>query len=119
MFFPPYYRMTYATWKQYNLTNYEIHKAIIKYLVEKSTENKNLKIYGFEDNDFLDDIANYKDLSHYHPSINSLILNNFKNSIGLLTKDNVDSYILTAERKALNYNFNEIAYKINAYLEKK
>ena len=115
--FPPYSRMLYAQWKQYYQLNYEIHKAIIRYLAQKSSEYKNLKIYGFEDNDFLDDIANYKDLSHYHQSINSMMLNNFKNDIGLLTSDNVENYIKISEEKALNYNVFEIADKISEYLK--
>lgn len=117
MFFPPYSRVNYAMWKQQNLPKYEIHKAVISYLTQKSSEYKNLKIYGFEDNDFLDDISNYKDLSHYHQSINSMMLNNFKNNIGLLTKDSVDSYIKISEDKALNYNVFEISDKISEYLK--
>lgn len=117
MFFPPYSRINYAIWKQQNLPKYEIHKAVISYLTQKSNEYKNLKIYGFEDNDFLDDISNYKDLSHYNQSINSMMLNNFKNNIGLLTNENVENYIKISEERALNYNVFEIADKISEYLK--
>lgn len=117
MIFPPYSRMQYAIWKQQDLPNYEIHKAIIEYITYKSNEYKNLEIYGFEDNDFLDDISNYKDLGHYHQSINSIILNNIRNKIGLLTKNNVNSYIKISEEKAENYNIFEIADKISKYLK--
>lgn len=115
--FPPYSRMLYAQWKQYNQPNYEIHKAIIKYLVQQSVLYKNLEIYGYEDKAFLDDITNYKDLSHYHQNINSQMLQSFKNKTELLTIDNVDNYIKIAEEKALNYNVFEIADKISEYLK--
>ncbi len=118
MVFPPYSRMNYAMWTQCNLPYYELHKVIIKYLTEKSNEYKNLKIYGFEDNDFLDNISNYKDIFHYHQSINSMMLENFKNQKGLLTITNVDNYIKISEEKALNYNVNDIADKIEEYLKK-
>jgi hypothetical protein len=115
--FPPYSRMAYAQWRQYNLPYYEIHKAIIKYLVEQSSIYKNLEIYGYEDKEFLDDIVNYKDLSHYHQNINSQMLQSFKNKTELLTIENVDNYINVAEEKALNYNIFEISDKIEEYLK--
>ena len=115
--FPPYSRMLYAQWKQYNQPNYEIHKEIIKYLVQQSVLYKNLEIYGYEDKDFLDDIANYKDLSHYHQWVNSMMLQSFKNKTELLTIQNVDNYINIAEDKAQNYNIFEISDKIEEYLK--
>ena len=115
--FPPYSRMHYAQWKQYNQPKYEIHKAIIKYLVQQSFIHKNLEIYGYEDKDFLDDISNYKDLSHYHQSINSMMLQSFKNKTELVTIENIDNYIKVAEKKAQNYNVSEIADKIEEYLK--
>lgn len=116
--FPPYSRMLYAQWKQYNQPNYEIHKAIIKYLVQQSVLYKNLEIYGYEDKEFLDDIANYKDLSHYHQWVNSMMLQSFKNKSEFLTIENVDNYIKVAEDKAQNYNVFEISDKIEEYLKK-
>ncbi len=114
---PPYSRMQYAQWKQYNLPSYEIHKAMIKYLVNQSETYKNLEIYGYEDKDFLDDIANYKDLSHYHQWVNSMMLESFKNRTSLLTNSNVDEYIKISEEKAKNYNIFEISDKIEDYLK--
>ena len=119
MFFPPYSRLNYALWAQCDISKYEIHKEIIRYMTEKSNQYKNLKIYGFENDDFLDDIANYKDLTHYHQSINSLMLSNFKNNIGLLTSENIESYIKISETKALNYNVGYIADRMSEYLKNK
>ncbi|MCT7637853.1 hypothetical protein [Aliarcobacter butzleri] len=114
--FPPYSRINFAIWKQYNLPNYEIHKAIIKYLVEQSSIYKNLEIYGYEDKEFLDNISNYMDLIHYHPKINSMMLQSFKNKTELLTIENVDKYIKIAEDKAQNYNLIEISNKIENFI---
>lgn len=116
LFFPPYSRIFYAAWKQYDLLSYQIYKETIQYLVGKSSNYKNLKVYGFDDNDFIDDIANYKDLNHYSHLINSKMLNNFKNANGLLTKENVEQYIDISEKKALNYNITEISDKIKERL---
>ena len=114
--FPPYSRYEYSTWKQYNQPNYEIHKAIIRYLVDKSNIYKNLEIYGYEDNDFLDEIEYYKDFYHYDKSINSLMLDSFKNKTNIINIDNVDIYINDSEYGALNYNVFEIANKLENYL---
>ena len=49
--------------------------------------------------------------------LSKIVLNNFKNDIGLLTSDNVENYIKISEEKALNYNVFEIADKISEYLK--
>lgn len=114
--FPPYTRYEYSGWKQYNQPNYEIHKAIIRYLVDKSIIYKNLEIYGYEDNDFLDEIKYYKDFYHYDKSINSLMLDSFKNKTNIININNVDNYISDSEYRALNYNVFEIANQLENYL---
>jgi hypothetical protein len=117
--FPPYYRMKFAIWSQYNPTHYEIHKAVIEYLAIQSGEYSNLKVFGYENQDFLDDISNYKDLSHYHQSINSNMLHDFKNNVSLLTPNNVYTYIKQAEFKAQKFNIIEMGNNINSYLKSK
>lgn len=116
--FPPYSRMRFAQWAQQNLPTWEIHKHIVKYLALKSSDFANLEIYGYEDQDFLDDIANYKDLGHYHYSINSKMLDNFQKQQHLLTSKNIESYLEEAEKRAKNYNVFEISDAIKAFLEK-
>lgn len=113
--FPPYSRLTYGEWVQYDLVSWKIHEAVIRYLVLKSIEYKNIKIYGFEHMDFLDDIANYKDLGHYHHSINSSMLSWFASESGLLTNKNIDDYIDISYKKALNYDITKIADQIKDY----
>lgn len=117
--FPPYYRMKFAIWAQYNPTHYEVHKAVIEYLVLQSSKYGNLKVFGYENQDFLDDISNYKDLSHYHQSINSNMLHDFKKDVSLLTPNNVYTYIEQAEIKARKFNIIEMGDKINSYLKNK
>lgn len=114
--FPPYSRMRYAFWAQHSLPNWEIHKHIVAYLAKKSDQLPNLEIYGYEDQDFIDDIANYKDLGHYHQSINSQMLIHFKNKQHLLTSNNLDAYLAEADQRAKNYNVFEIADAIEKFL---
>lgn len=115
--FPPYSRMRYAQWAQYDLQKWEIHKHTIKYLASKTKRLKNLEIYGYEDQDFLDDIANYKDLNHYHHSINSKMLDDFQNKDHLISNDNVSEYINKAEEKAKNFDVFDISDRIKKFLD--
>ena len=114
--FPPYSRMQYALWAQYNLPYFEIHKSILKYITEESKKQTNLKVYAFGDQDFLDDLSNYKDTRHYHVSINSWMITQIKNNIGLLTTKNINHYVKIITHKALTYDIINIGRKINLYL---
>lgn len=118
LIFPPYSRITFAQWYQPHQPTYaERHKSAIRYLANQAKNIKNLHVYGFENMDFLDDIANYKDTSHYHPSFNSMMLEAIRNNRHTITSANVDLYIKTAEKKAMDFDLIGLSRKIDAYLE--
>lgn len=113
---PPYSRISYAIDVQYNISSFERYKASVKYLVSKSKAYPNLKIYGWGNYSFVDDIANYKDLGHYEYKINSWMLGAIKRQEGLLTVDSIDNYLDVFTQKALDYNLFELGDKIDKYL---
>jgi len=113
---PPYSRMKYAMMAQYDISSFERYKASIKYLVNKSKKYSNLKIYGWGNHSFVDNIANYKDLSHYEYKINSWMLDAIKREEGLLSVNNIDNYLDIFTQKALDYNLFELGNKIDKYL---
>jgi hypothetical protein len=117
MVFPPYSRIVYAEWAQYNLPHYALHKKIVEYLVTQSAHYKNLEIYGFEDQVFLDDISKYKDPHHFHYTINSKMLHWFKSKKGLLDSYNIHGYLIKSNQKALDFNMTKLGNKINMYLK--
>lgn len=112
LFDPPYSRIQYAIWAQYDLPKFEIYKEILKYLAKKSDEYSNLEIYSFGEEPFIDDIATYKDLTHYHYSINSWMLSSMSKKKGLLHEETIDQYIENITRKALDYDLIELDNKI-------
>ncbi len=114
---PPYSRIYYAIWAQYNLPAYEIHKAIIEYLVQESMEHENLKIFGYEDNTLVDNIAKYKDPKHYHYSVNAWITQEISKNRGLLTTKNIDVYLRSNTKKAQDYDLIDLGNKIDRYLK--
>lgn len=117
MVFPPYSRIYYARWAQYNKPIFKVHQSIIRYLATKSEKFKNLKVYGFEDRDFVDNIANYKDPKHYDQSINSFMLKEIQENRGRLNSLNVDLYLEICNNKALNFDLVSLGREIEFHLK--
>ncbi|HEY9190675.1 MAG TPA: hypothetical protein VIM88_07385 [Sulfurovum sp.] len=120
---PPYSRPLYAIWAQYNLPKFKVYKEILRYLAEKRDEYPNLEVYSFGEEQFIDDIATYKDLTHYHYSINSWMLSAIAQKKGLLHKDNISEYLESITQKALNYDLigldNSIKHTLKAKAQQK
>ncbi len=115
--FPPYSRAKLATWHQYRLGDAETHFAVIRYLVEWSNRLPNLHVYGYEDQDFLDDIAHYKDMDHFDPGINTLITRSIGQGEHRLTVMNMENYIAVASRRAKAYRLDALAARLAACIE--
>ncbi len=113
LFFPPYSRMRFALWKQSNGLDFELYLERIRYAVQKVEGTPNGFVFGFGHLDFLDDLKNYKDTSHYHPHYNSEMLKWMYDRQHILTKKNVVSYLQTISHRAKHYNLAPIAEKIN------
>ena len=93
LFFPPYSRLRYAIWKQSDPNAFQIYIETLRMVVNETSKYSNVFIYGFDDQSFLDDLANYKDTSHYSPEYNSRILTWIKNGEHLLNTENLENYI--------------------------
>lgn len=76
----------------------------LRYFITQSSSYKNVKVYGFDELDYADDIANYKDLPHYNKDLNSIQLDAIKNQTNILTPQNIDKYLATLEQKIKSYD---------------
>ncbi|WP_096014817.1 hypothetical protein [Campylobacter lanienae] len=76
----------------------------LRYFITQSSSYKNVKVYGFDDLDYADNIANYNDLSHYNKDLNSIQLDAIKNQTNILTPKNIDKYLKTMEQKIKSYD---------------
>ncbi|WP_086303997.1 hypothetical protein [Campylobacter devanensis] len=76
----------------------------LRYFITQSSSYKNVKVYGFDELDYADDIANYNDLSHYNTDLNSIQLDAIKNQTNILTPQNIDQYLKTMEQKIKSYD---------------
>ena len=86
-------------------------------VVNETSKYPNVSIYGFDDQSFPDDLANYKDTTHYSPEYNSRILTWIKNGKHLLTTESLENYISAITNKAEQYSVIDIGHEIKKYIE--
>lgn len=110
--FPPYSRAKFAIWHQYRLGDAEAHLEVIRYLANLSEKLPNLNVYGYEDQDFLDEISRYKDMDHFDSEINSLIIQSIGKGESRLNASNVESYISEAKHRATNYRLDDLTLRL-------
>jgi len=116
--FPPYFRYRYAKFICGNSYNYLLHQFAVRYFVQEAHKLSNVHIYGFEDMDFLDDIKNYNDTSHYHQKYNSLMLNAIAEGKHRITMENVDAYLQEATRKLFEFDLEALNQEAQRLLRK-
>ncbi|WP_170999719.1 hypothetical protein [Campylobacter aviculae] len=102
------YRILYLDPEYYNKDSilFSKYQAVLKWLILETQKYPNVKIFGFDDLDYADNIANYKDPSHYNSIMNSMQLDAIKTQTHILTPQNMDSYFKTMEEKIKNYDLN-------------
>jgi hypothetical protein len=118
LFFPPYSRLRYALLQQSSPEDFEAYLEVLRFVIATTSRYPNVMVFGFESESFLDDIANYKDTSHYHQRYNSAMLGWMKAGEHQLTPSNIDVYIQEIRQRATNYQLKEIGRKISNYLSK-
>ncbi|MCB0420180.1 MAG: hypothetical protein KDD61_04245 [Bdellovibrionales bacterium] len=77
---------------------------LVRNLVRASKDISNFKVYGFEDKEFLDNLSNYLDPTHYIPKVIDDVLMRVSRNEGLITVQNLEDYIQIALDKAENYD---------------
>ena len=108
---PTYSRLTYKlnnddeeSYYNKDFILFSKFKTLLKWFIKETSQYSNVKIYGFDDLDYADNITNYKDPPHYNIDMNSMQLDAIKNNAHILTPQNMDSYFNTMEEKIRNYD---------------
>lgn len=99
-----YRRLSYGEYYNKNSELFSKYYVILKWLIKETSKYPNVKIYGFDDLAYADDIRNYKDPAHYNIDMNSMQLDAIKNGTHILTLQNMDEYFKTMEEKIRNYD---------------
>ncbi len=85
------------------------------YLIQKTAAYKNVKIYWFYDENYVSDITKYKDLTHYHHSINSLQLDAIKNGTNIINSNNYQEKFTSFRDKINNFDIQSYIDKITNF----
>jgi hypothetical protein len=117
LFFPPYSRLNYALQKQIEPCKHAHYENVVKETVRQAGKYGNVSVFGFEGEDFLDDLANYKDTSHYHPRFNSMMLDWMAAGVHRLSVANVDGYIDEISSRAEHYPLQAVGRKLKGILQ--
>ena len=81
----------------------------LEYATELMLEHDNIKLYSILDNyDIITNLDNYKDVAHHKDYINELMLENMKNNVGLLTKNNYKQHFNELRNFYLTYDYESI-----------
>ena len=102
---PPYFIAQNAIYFQVYKNFENAQKSSLFYLIKQKPSN--VKIYGFDDMGFTDDIANYVDLGHYSKDINSKMLDWIAQKKGILTTQNFDEYWDKYEQKSKAFDLSK------------
>lgn len=97
---PPYSVLWWA--KAKNFLNEALRPY--EYLIEQTEKYPNVNIYWFYDQDFVFDVATYKDLTHYHHTINSKQLDAIKNKSHIISINNYKEKIANFKQKILAFD---------------
>ena len=118
--FPPYYQFVHADERQNNQNKFLQYQSAIRFIVSKtkSKRYKNIRVYGFDDMLFTNDISNYTDLVHFKPEINLLMLDAIANKTHLLMPENVEDYLARSEKLAFDFDMIKLNNEAKAILNK-
>lgn len=99
---PPYSILQYVFIKR-DFTRSQFAMEL-KWLLQATKNYQNVRVYGFDDLDYVENIANYRDFKHYNVDMNSFQLDAIKDRNHILTLENVDSYLQIMQQKIQNYD---------------
>ena len=121
---PTYSRMLYSInaergefYSNKDFILFSKYQDVLKWLIQLTKDYSNVKIYGFDDLDYADDIANYKDPSHYNVDMNSMQLDAIANQMHILTPQNMDEYFKIMATRIKDYNLEPFIQQVKQYVE--
>ena len=117
--FPPYWRYYFASMRQTDPEAFAVHQHVVRYTVERAFALGNVYVFGYEDCSFVDDIANYKDVTHYAEHINKYMTETAGKKKHLLTPDNVEAYLMRCDELARNFDIKGLNEQVKKMLAEK
>lgn len=103
---PPHTRLTYRLMNE--VEDFYEWGEVLKMIVLKASKLENVKVYGFDDMDFADNLGNFHDLTHYSAWMNDYEIESIANETHILTPQNIDKYLEITESKIYNYDLESL-----------
>lgn len=113
LFFPPYSIFHHAVTKRLEPNVYKQYLEMVKALVIETKQYPNAELYWFQDEEFSSNISKYKDLTHYHQDINTLLLEKISRGQSKITSDNYLDLLNNFEQQVANTDLLELANALN------
>lgn len=82
------------------------------YLIKKTADLPNVNIYWFYDDNYSGNIAEYKDLVHYHEKHNSMQIDAIKNKTNIISEKNYQAKLERFKKKIISFNVEKYSRKI-------
>jgi hypothetical protein len=109
LFFPPYSLIEYAIDYQTNREEFDSYKNFVTKVVLNSEQYENIELYWFNEYSFIENIQNYKDLSHYSSEFNDLFLHDFAIKKSIIDPTNFKERLQSLEGRASRFDLRELA----------
>ncbi len=87
-FFPPYSALFWYTAESEGY--FDTYLAVKSYMIEVLAEKENVKVYDFQNEEWIADLNNYCDMSHYGPDINEWMIDCFADGYCLIQASGSD-----------------------------
>ncbi|MWV62212.1 hypothetical protein DCO58_05415 [Helicobacter saguini] len=82
----------------------KLWQDILRYIVRQTQGLSNVRIYGFDIYDYLGNMANYTDATHYNVDMHEFFADAIIRRTNLLNTQNIESYLDSMKDKTLNYD---------------
>ena len=105
---PPYSMLWWAKRKNHLDKYFEAYA----YIIEKTANMPNVKIYWFYDEDIVNNISQYKDLAHYHHTHNSEQIDAIKNGTNIIDYKNYRNKLNDFKKSIYKFDLNKYINKI-------
>lgn len=112
-YFPPYSALKYAIDRQTQNRQFNHYTDFVREIVGNLDRHKNMEIYWFADQEFVKDMANYKDITHYHGDFNSMFLRHFASGRSQLTPTNVEEKLSAFTKMASEYDIENVMNQLD------
>ncbi len=105
---PPYSTLYYSIMLKNRPNNFNYIQEIIKFIANECSKNKNCSLFAFNNEDFTNDLKNYKDMRHYSEKINSYMLDKVSKNENIINNKNVNDYINKFLNRVKKYDIEDI-----------